>query len=55
MPDSYDRILQVLSKKLPNKEDVELLESIVNSLRKGGRDEAESNLKALIKKLGATD
>ena len=51
MPDAYDRIFQELSRRLPNKDDIELLQTLLESLRKGGREEAETEIKDMIKKL----
>ena len=52
MVDTYERILRELSRKLPNKEDVELLETLISSLREGGQEQAEKTIKSMIKNLG---
>jgi len=54
LPDTYDRIFKELSKKLPSKDDVELLKTLMTLLKTGGQAEAEAELKNMIKKLGET-
>ena len=40
-----------LSRNLPNKEDKELLAGLLQAMRKGGKDGAESHIEELVEKI----
>lgn len=52
MADAYDRLLQGISKKLPNKTDKELLKELVGILRDGGQEALETKVKDIVEKVG---
>jgi len=53
MPDIYERVLELMTAKLPDKNYLELLEKILDSMRKGGVEAAEEEIKGMIKSLSA--
>lgn len=53
MPDVYDKVLRLMSAKLKDKNDLQLLEKILDSMRKGGAEAAEEEIKGMIKSLSA--
>ena len=48
MSDVYENISRELSKKLPRKEDVDLLEMLLDVQREGGGEAVRKTIKALI-------
>jgi hypothetical protein len=53
LQDNYEKILKLVSEKLPNKNDVELLKRIVVSLKEGGPEAAQKQLKQMISDLSS--
>jgi hypothetical protein len=51
LKDVYDEILDALSKKLPRKEDVELLKMLLDVQREGGSAAVKTNIKKLIEEI----
>ena len=49
--DIYDKLLVELSKRLPNEQDIDLAASLIESFRRGGRQEAENQIQEIISKL----
>lgn len=51
MNDVYEKIFGELSKKLPRKEDVDLLKTLLDVQREGGGAAVEKKLKMLIQEI----
>lgn len=51
MSDRFERIFEVLRSRLPNKDDVELLETLIEAHREGGKDAVRSRIEEMIKTL----
>jgi len=51
MNDAYENIFRELSKKLPGKEDVDLLRTLLDVQRKGGGGAVKKKIKMLIKEM----
>jgi|GEM_PF-3970458 hypothetical protein len=51
MSDPYARLLDELGKRLHEKEDVELLERLLEDLRQGGKEAAIDKIQSLVRKL----
>jgi hypothetical protein len=50
MPDIFDRIAGAISESLPNQEDKELLEQVIDILREEGFKELKNSMKEMLER-----
>lgn len=53
MQDVYEKIVKLVSERLPDKNDVELLKRVVQSLKEGGQEAVQKQLKDMVEALSS--